>query len=223
MIALKVSAVAFEALALGVATGPICLAACGPVVVPWMLILPDGWRVRSRQLGLFLAARLAGYLVFAGAAWSIGSAVPQEWRVRAWVSGCVQLLLALALLTYAVGWRRTRSHSAEAEGRLVQISLAPRPRIRGAATLGFLSGINLCPPFLVAGVRAAELGSMPTALFFFLMFFAGTAVWFLPFLALGLVHGNGEIATVARMAAVLLACYYGFLGVTALIAKIFYA
>ena len=58
----------------------------------------------------------------------------------------------------------------------------------GALALGFLTGINLCPPFLVAGVRAAQLEHLWAALLFFVCFFAGTAVWFLPFLSMGLVQ-----------------------------------
>jgi len=222
MIAPSYSASVWEALALGLATGPICLASCGPVVVPWMLILPNGWRVRSRQLTVFLTARLMGYLLFACVAWWAGSAIPHAWNGRAWAFGCVQLLLAIALLTYAIGWPKTRSCATDPGNRLVQIGAAPLHGRTGAAALGFLTGINLCPPFLVAGVRAAQLGSLLAALLFFVLFFAGTAIWFAPFLALGLVQRNPAIATVARIAAALLACYYGFLGASALIARIIY-
>ena len=73
MAALSLSASAGEALVLGLATGPVCLATCGPVVVPWMMVQPRGVWWHSRQLGLFLAARLAGYMVFAAAVWMVGS------------------------------------------------------------------------------------------------------------------------------------------------------
>jgi hypothetical protein len=39
----------------------------------------------------------------------------------------------------------------------------------GALALGFLTGINLCPPFLVAGLRAAQLEHLSAALLFFRM------------------------------------------------------
>jgi len=171
---------------------------------------------------VFLTARLMGYLLFACAAWWAGSAIPHAWGGRAWAFGCVQLLLAIALVIYSLGWPKTRSSAADRGSRLIQIGAVPQHGRTGAATLGFLTGINLCPPFLVAGVRAAQLGSLPSALIFFVLFFAGTAVWFAPFLALGLVQRNRAIATVARITAALLACYYGFLGASTLIARIFY-
>ncbi len=209
-----------EALALGLATGPICLASCGPVVVPWMLLQPGNLSARSRQLSVFLAARLAGYLLFGVAAWGAGSALQHAVNGNSWVFGCVQLLLAAALVSYAFGWWPQRRCASAATDGLVQIGSSAHSSRSSAVTLGFLTGINLCPPFLVAGARAAQLGSLTAALLFFALFFAGTAVWFAPMLALGFVEHNPAIATVARIAAVLLACYYGFLGISTLIVRV---
>ena len=100
MAALSLSASAWEALVLGLATGPVCLATCGPVVVPWMMVQPQGMWLHSRQLFLFLAARLAGYMVFAAAVWMVGSSIPREWIGRAWLMGGVQLLLAAGLVAF---------------------------------------------------------------------------------------------------------------------------
>jgi len=223
---------------LGLATGPVCLATCGPVVVPWMMVQPRGVRSHSRQLGLFLAARLAGYMVFATAVWLVGSSIQRAWPGRAgigqsWLMGGIDVLLAAALVFYAVGWPHRRCAAANpayaqasarhgATGELVRIGEPPRPLRSGALALGFLTGINLCPPFLVAGMRAAQLEHLSAALVFFACFFAGTAVWFLPFLSMGFVQRTPAVVTVARMVAVLLACWYGFSGVSILIERTFY-
>ena len=223
MAALSLAASASEALVLGLTTGPVCMASCGPVVLPWMLVQPKGMWSHSRQLFLFLAARLAGYMVFAAAAWLLGAAIPRAWSGRSWAYVGIDLLLALALVVYAAGWPRSRRASSALSPRpsvhLVEIGAAPHPRPSGALALGFLTGINLCPPFLVAGVRAAQLAHLSGALFFFLCFFAGTAIWFLPFLSLGFLQRTPAVVTVARMVAVLLACWYGFSGVSLLIER----
>ncbi|MGA9062637.1 MAG: sulfite exporter TauE/SafE family protein [Terracidiphilus sp.] len=226
MAAVSLSASAVEALVLGLATGPVCLASCGPVVLPWMLVQPQGMRPHSRQLFRFLAARLAGYLVFAAAVWLVGSSIPHAWSGRSWLFGGIQLLLAAALVVYAAGWPLRRCALPQPSNRpsshLVQIGEAPHPRPSGALALGFLTGINLCPPFLVAGVRAAQLPHLSAALLFFLFFFAGTAVWFIPFLSLGFVRRTPAVVTVARMVAVLLACWYGYSGISTLIERAIY-
>jgi len=222
MAALSLSASTGEALVLGLATGPVCLATCGPVVVPWMMVQPRGVRLNSRQLLLFLAARLAGYMVFAAAVWLVGSSIPHAWAGRTWLMGGIQLLLACGLVVYAVGWPHRKCAAAKATGELVRIGQAPRPMRSGALALGFLTGINLCPPFLVAGLRAAELEHLWAALLFFACFFAGTAVWFLPFLSMGFLRRTPAVVTVARMVAVMLACWYLFSGLSILIERTVY-
>ena len=229
MVIVPFSTRAAEALALGLATGPVCLASCGPVVVPWMLVQPRGLRVHARQLAVFLAARLGGYLAFATLIWYAGYVLSRSWSGRPWLFGAVELLLAASLLVYAAGWphahcaagRLSRRH---AQNELAQIGdpLENGARPLGAAALGFLTGINLCPPFLVAGVRAAQLPTLAGALLFFAVFFAGTAVWFIPFLSLGVIRRTPAFLTVARMAAVLLACWYTFAGASALIERAIY-
>lgn len=216
---------------LGLATGPICLASCGPIVLPWMLVQPQGMRVHARQLSIFLAGRLAGYLVFACGLWTAGLIVSRAWTGRSWVFGGVQVALAAGLLIYAAAWPHAGcalrpSHRPRPDSELVQIGNAtippPKARFTGAAALGFLTGINLCPPFLVAGVRAAQLPTLAAALVFFSVFFVGTAAWFVPFLSLGVIRRTPAFLTVARMAALLLACWYGYSGASLLIEKAIY-
>jgi hypothetical protein len=197
-----------------------------------MMVQPQGVRGHSRQLGLFLAARLAGYIVFATAAWLVGSSIQRAWTGRAgigqagigqsWLMGWIEVLLAAALVVYAVGWPHRRCAAAKEAQGLVRIGEGPGPLRSGALALGFLTGINLCPPFLVAGVRAAQLEHLPAALLFFVCFFVGTAVWFLPFLSMGFVQRTPAVVTVARMVAVLLACWYGISGFSILIERTFY-
>ena len=213
-----------EALALGLATGPVCLASCGPVVLPWMLVQPRGLGLHSRQLGIFLVARLTAYLLFAAVVWLVASDLPRSWTGRSWLIGSVEILLAIALLIYASGVRfpRWSPHSTDASRHLVQIGKPPEPRRSGAAVLGFLTGINFCPPFLVAGVRAAQLASLPAALLFFGCFFAGTSIWFAPFLSFGFLRRTPGVIVVARMVAALLACWYGLSGVATLLERAVY-
>jgi hypothetical protein len=210
---------AAEALALGLATGPVCLASCGPVVVPWMLTQAGDGRGSAVQLAIFLGGRLTGYLLFAGAAWLAGTAISAQWTAGGWLFGCVQLALAVALLVFVAGWPHRRCMTGSSQNELVQIGRTAKKPSRGAATLGLLTGISLCPPFLVAGVRASQLHSLAAALLFFAMFFVGTALWMAPMLALGFIRRNPAILLVARISAVFLAGYYGIVGFSTLLVR----
>jgi sulfite exporter TauE/SafE len=207
-----------EALVLGLASGPACLASCGPVVVPSLLAEQAGLRLNIRYLSSLLGARFVGYLLFAAVAWGLGALVSFPPALRLLMVGVVYILLACVLLWYAYSVGRACAHSC-AHPELVTIGVPTKRGVPGAAVLGFLTGFSLCPPFVAAGVRAAEMGSIVAALLFFAAFFVGTSVWFFPFLSLGWVRRNEAVTTVARMAMVLIAIYYVYLGLAMLIGR----
>jgi len=207
-----------EALVLGLASGPACVASCGPVVVPSMLAERDGLRLNSRYLSAFLATRLLGYLVFAAVAWEMGALVSFRAPGRMWVFGLIHVLLGCVLLRYAWSAGRACNHSS-ASHELVTIGGAGKHHVPGAAVLGFLTGVSLCPPFVAAGVRAAAAANVAAAMLFFAVFFVGTSVWFVPFAGMGWIRRNEAVTTVARMAMALIAVYYLVAGLATLIRK----
>jgi len=86
-----------EALALGLASGPACIAACGPVLVPSLLTERAGLRPNARYLSVFLGARLLGYLLFAFVAWEIGALASRLPTPHVPLMGGVDVLLACVL------------------------------------------------------------------------------------------------------------------------------
>jgi hypothetical protein len=207
-----------EALFLGLASGPACVASCGPVVVPALLAERAGWWTGSRYLVLFLTARLLGYLLFATVAWKFGTLVSLSPAARPLIFGVVHVLLAVILIWYAYSARQACALPCVGS-ELVSIGVPGRHSFLGPVALGLVTGASVCPPFVVAGVRAAELGSIAAALVFFAVFFVGTSVWFLPLVSLGCVRRNEAVTTVARMAMVLMAIYYGLAGSMMLIGR----
>ena len=206
---------AVEPALLGFSSGLVCLAACGPVLLPWLASESAGLRGTGTLLARFLAGRLAGYLVFATAAWALGLALPLPAGPNALLFGAIQLALAGALAWYALSPPRPEACPGGLSPARRR-ALAARFRSLGPAVLGLLTGLNLCPPFLVAGVRAAQRHSLPGALEFFLLFFAGTLVWFLPFLGVSVVRRFTGLRVVARFTTAIVALYYGYLGAVTL-------
>lgn len=207
-----------EAIILGLVSGPACIAACGPILVPSLLAEHKGFRPHARYLSVFLAARLLGYMLFAVVAWELGLLASLLPAPRLLLMGVVYVLLAGVLLWYAYSARRSCAQPC-ADSKLVQITENRNHGVTGAAALGLLTGLNLCPPFVVAGIRAAQMGSMAAALLFFAVFFLGTSIWFVPFVGLGCIVRNQAVITVARMAMVLIALYYISMGIAMLLGK----
>ncbi len=203
---------------LGLSSGPACVAACGPVLVPALLTERTGIRSNGRTLCIFLVARLSGYLLFAAVAWELGTLASRVPASRVLLMGVVNVILAGVLLWYAYSAKHICSRAC-VEPELVTIGKTERPRIHGAAMLGLLTGLSLCPPFVAAGFRAAQLGSVFQALLFFTLFFVGTSVWFIPYVGLGCVVRNQAVVTVARMAMALIAVYYLVSGIAMIVGR----
>ena len=207
-----------EALALGFGSGPICVAFCGPVLLPWLGAEPRKLGPTGRLLAIFLGGRLAGYLGFAVVAWAAGLTLPLDLRSRSLIFGLANFGLALMLGFSACFHRRASLSQQERPTRLYQIGAAHRFRPPAALTLGFLTGLNLCPPFVAAGVRAAATHSLAAALAFFTLFFVGTSVWFFPALGVSWLGRFNAVPTVARMTMAALAIYYAYLGIVSVAA-----
>jgi len=205
-----------EAMVLGLASGPSCIASCGPVLIPSLLSESSGVRVHFRYLSFFLASRLLGYLVFAAAAWELRSLVTLPAHNRAWILAVVYISLAFSLLWYA-GSAKPACADSCLHSKLVTIGPVRRSPVPAASLLGFLTGVSLCPPFIAAGVRAASAAHLLGALLFFAMFFVGTSIWFVPFVGFSAIRRNEAVNTVARMTMVLVALFYGFSGLMNLI------
>ena len=208
-----------EALLLGLASGPACVASCGPVLIPSLLAERSGMRVHGLYLSAFLATRFLGYVIFAAIAWEVGTLASFRVTNHSWIFAVIHILLAVVLLRYAYSVGQPRIHSP-ARSELVTIGSAGAHRVPGAAVLGLLTGISLCPPFVAAGVRAAECSSMAAALVFFAMFFVGTSLWFVPFAGFAWLRRNEGVITVARMAMALIAFFYLYIGLMTMSGRI---
>jgi sulfite exporter TauE/SafE len=201
-----------EPLALGFSSGIVCVASCGPVLLPWLASERAALRATLALLATFLLGRLLGYLGFGVVSWVLGLAVPSG-RTGSILFACAHLGLAAALLAWSLATRRRCDAACDT-------ALAARRsrKLRGLAPLafGFLTGLSPCAPFLAAGVRASQLQSLPGALAYFALFFVGTSIWFAPFTAVSALRRFGALSAVARLTTAVVAAWYGYLGVIAL-------
>jgi len=205
---------AAEAFALGVSSGPVCVASCAPVLLPVLVAERKAAWGTGALLAQFLAGRLAGYLGFACIAWLLGASMSGQPRARTWAFGLSDLAIAALLAGYGFAMRRKPFEKACPANWVRRF--AARYSSFASLCLGFASGLSLCPPFVAAGVRAAQTAGLPSALFFFLCFFLGTSVWFAPSVSLAMLRRLEAVGIVARMVLFLLAGYYGYLAVIAL-------
>jgi hypothetical protein len=197
---------------LGLSSGTVCLFSCAPVLVPYLL--GEGRRTGGNflSLGLYLAGRLAGYLVFGAVAWEAGRTLGKFFPGGELFFGAVLVVLSLLLVAYGILSFRTPCAGGAAVGSPALKSVRSGG-VLFPVLLGFLTGLNLCPPFLAALADSSGAATLSGSLAFFLMFFLGTAVFFLPVPFLGVLSRFPQAAMVGRMTAVLMGAWYFHLGI----------
>ena len=179
-----------EPLLAGLATGLFCCASCYPFLLP---VFAAEHRGARGVLGVWLqvlGGRLAGYLLFGALAGWLGERLGTAGFQRA--SAVALMAMALILLLYAVGLLRSGHAACAAAGRGRS---AP-------ALLGFLMGVNVCPPFLLSLAYVVTLHDTLKGVVYFLVFFLATSIYLLPLLFAGLLGRMKEFRLAARLAAV---------------------
>jgi hypothetical protein len=198
-------------LLLGLANGTTCLAFCAPVLVPYLMHRGGGIRQNLGTLLMFLGGRLGGYTLFALLAWAVGSLLLTT------TSGYAQLLigaayagLAVLLLLGVLRRRASLSTPCAMEGAATTLGRWPALVPLG---MGFLAGLKICPPLLLAFTDAASTGTFVGSLVLFLAFFVGTSIYFVPLSLLGAFKQVAELRIVGQFAAVIVALYYLVAGI----------
>lgn len=200
-----------KGLMLGLASGAVCAAYCGPILIPYLL--SRGQNILNNLLTIlyFMAGRLAGYLLFAAAAWAVGFAVVKNLTNQGAVFGVIYIALAVLLVFY--GFRSSAGKCAGGRIKFLSEKLKAKNQVVLSVILGLLTGLNLCPPFLLAFTEAAGTGTFLKSLLFFAAFFVGTSVYILPLAVLGLARRVEGLRYVGRLAAGVMGVYYLCLGI----------
>jgi hypothetical protein len=194
---------------LGLANGATCLAFCAPALIPF--VMHEGQTVRQNLVMLlkFLGGRLGGYLVFGLAAWATGSLLLEAVGYQAVIIGMAYMGLAVALLV-AVLRKRAPTGGCAFEGARPILNRWP---VFLPIGMGFLAGLKVCPPLLLAFTDAASTGTLAGSLVFFLAFFLGTSVYFIPIPFLGVFRHVSALQIVGKFAAVIVSLYYLYAGI----------
>lgn len=186
-----------EGLMLGLATGPLCLATCGPVYAPYLMQKNRGTAQSILTLVQISAGRFTTYLLIGLAAGALGAQIALLDRV--WFSAIAYIVFSVFLVLSA--WRTKRcDEGCRSTGwmRFVEVPFI----------LGMLTGISFCPSFLLALTKAVEQGGAIAGALVFGAFFFGTNIYFIPFVFFGVMGKTYHLRTIARIASGVVALWF---------------
>jgi sulfite exporter TauE/SafE len=200
---------------LGLAVGPTCLTYCMPVLVPYLLGEGRGVRQSTAVLIQFLVGRFFGYVAFGLLVWALNQIMLQKTNAQELLFGSAYIILAVLLAWY--GWFNSSTVCAGKSLHRLSAWLKNYWPALLPLALGFFTGINLCPPFLLAIADAANAGSAWQCVLFFTAFFLGTTFYFIPLPLLGALGRFSTLRIIGKLAAVLMSLYYLYFGIITLI------
>jgi sulfite exporter TauE/SafE len=200
-----------DGILLGLSTGFVCLAYCGPVLIPFLLGENKSVAGNSLNVGLFLGGRLLAYMITGLVAGIIGVHFQNQMDPDSLFLGLIYVLLSLLLIGY--GFYRFREICLGAvQKKFISKYLKNIPVMVPVAG-GILTGLNICPPFLMAFTRAAAVKNIEGGMIYFIFFFIGTSIYFIPMPFLGLLRKFRVLRAVGKFAAIIAGFIYLYQGI----------
>ncbi len=193
---------------LGLTAGPACFTACVPVLLSVSLAERPGavpaasWAFVCR----FLVGRFGAYLLFGLFMGTIGGRLGTS---GLYIGAVATVLMALLLMAYGFGLPLPHAGlcrwASVAGGRHFPI------------LLGVLTGLNVCPPFLLAIAYMIQRTVDPVfGMLFFCAFFVATSLYVLPAALVGYLPDHRLMTHLGRVSAVAVGAYFCFQGVSTL-------
>jgi len=192
-----------QALLAGLSTGLFCTTYCLPFVVPYMVAEPRSLRQSGGVVLRFLAGRFTGYVLFGALFGWLGERL--QGPALSVMVALALVAMALVLMLYGLGLLQHR-----------WACCTPKFGRRAPFVMGFLMGVNVCPPFVLSLAYVVSLQSVLNSLLYFVVFFIGTSVYALPLMFVGLLGRLPEFRRAAQVSAVVVGLLFAAYGLYSL-------
>jgi sulfite exporter TauE/SafE len=188
-----------EGFMLGITTGHICLVTCGPVYSTFLMQknhTPFRYFTATLEISL---GRFITYLMIGAIAGLLGQQISESNReyftIIAYVLFSVYLLISVFRTKKCDGGCTLPKWNKFTEWPIL---------------LGMITGINVCPSFLLAFSRSFVLSGPVSGMMFFAAFFVGTSIFLIPLSFIGMLGKKRLFRSIARIAAVLVSIWFIF-------------
>jgi sulfite exporter TauE/SafE len=176
-------------LLLGLSVGLFCLAYSLPFLGSYLVSEKRPARENFKVVLQFIGGRFIGYLLFGAFFGYLGEKIDHPTINLILIISL--LVLSLFLVFYSLGLLKSEW------GYALKIT---KHKSKFPVMMGFLMGVNICPPFLLSLTYVLTLASLWKGIIYFVMFFIGTSLYFLPITFLGFLNKMKEFRLMARLA-----------------------
>jgi len=188
---------------LGISVGIFCFTYCVPFIAPYLVSEERKLGKNFKLILQFIFGRLGGYILFGAIFGYLGERIGNQAMNLILIISL--MILSIVLIIYALGFLKPKGIFCSA--KYIKF------RGKSPILMGFLMGINICPPFLMSLAYVFSLHSAFKGIIYFLMFFLGTTLYFLPVTFLGFLGKMKEFRVVARIAGLIVGFAFLIYGV----------
>jgi len=158
-------------------------------------------------LGRFMAGRFVAYLTFGLVVGLLGTRMG---AFSHWIGTYALIVMSVILMAYGIGMNIPHLGLCRMAGGMAGSPYFPY-------ILGGLTGLNVCPPFLLAIACILQRGVSPVyGMLFFLSFFLASSLYIIPVGFTGFLSGCNFMARVGRYSTVAVGIVFFLQGIRAL-------
>lgn len=186
---------------LGLSVGIFCFTYCVPFIAPYLVSEERKLAKNFKVILEFIFGRLGGYVLFGVIFGYLGEKIDNSTINLVLIISLI--VLSLLLIFYALGFLKPKLSFCS--GKFF--------REKSPLLMGFLMGINICPPFLMSLAYVFTLHSAVKGIIYFIMFFIGTSLYLFPLVFLGFLGKMKEFRLIARISALIVGIVFLVYGI----------
>ena len=179
----------------GLSVGIYCIGTCLPLFIPILLSHKRTSKDSFLLVLEFSLGRLAGYALFGLIIGYLGQIIQNQ--AAHIVVALANIWTGILMVFYSLG---------TIDKKLC--AFLPFAKIKWTFLIGFLTGVNICAPFLASLAYVFNLRSSLWALTYFLLFFLGTSIYIVPMALFGFFTKSNLIKKIAQVSGVLVGIYF---------------
>ena len=188
----------------GLSLGVFCLSYCFPFLAAFIVSRPGNLKENSSLILRFILGRFLGYMLFGFMFGLLGEKLQSP--LLTLITNLSLIGISIVLVLYLCGIINKQKQC-----------LARKFQNHNAIVMGFLMGINFCPPFLLSIPYILSLHSTFLGIAYFLIFFLSSSIYFLPMIFVGMLSRIKEFQITARISGFICAGIFITYGVYSII------
>jgi len=180
----------------GLSVGAFCMSYCFPFLATF---IASEERPAQRNLGLifyFMLGRFLGYAAFGAVFGFLGEQLKSPFLTL--ITDISLILVSMVMILHITGLLKQKDN----------LCLASKLHNRNAILMGFLMGINICPPFILSLTYVVSLNDVLKSVLYFVIFFFASSIYFLPMVFVGMLAKIKELQKTAQISGILAACVF---------------